>query len=135
MAATTKWAPFTYELIKPKLRASAIAAAKQCSGGPDGTTCGLKWTNLDKWDGTSGVGQQMSALEVFQSNLITHVDSPVKSSTGGTSKGNPAAGSGGTSPQPNLPLNAITQKDRVGAGILTVLVLIGVIGGAWWMVG
>lgn len=134
MAATTKLAPFTYDLIMPKLRASAAAAALQCSGGPSGETCGVKWTEGAKWDGATGVGEQMSALEVIQSNLITKVDGPVTDSTGGTSKGNPSAGSGGTSRQPGLPSNTVTKKDRVGAGLLTSLVLIGVIGGAWWIV-
>lgn len=76
----------------------------------------------------------MSAMEVFQSNLITKVVGPVTNSTGGTSKGDPSAGSGGTSRQPALPTGAVTNKDRVGAGILTTLVLIGVVGGAWWIV-
>ena len=134
MAATTKLAPFTYDLIMSRLRASAAAAALQCSGGPNGETCGVKWTEGAKWDGATGVGEQMSALEVIQSNLITKVVGPVTDSTGGTSKGNPSAGSGGTSRPPGLSANTVTKKDRVGAGLLTSLVLIGVIGGAWWIV-
>ena len=134
MAATTKLAPFTYETIIRRLRASATAAALQCSGGADGKTCGLKWTDGAKWDGSTGVGEQMAAMEVFLANLITKVDGPVTNSTGGTSKGDPSAGSGGTSRQPALQQGAVTNKDRVGAGILTIMVLIGVIGGAWWIV-
>lgn len=134
MAATTKMAPFTYNAIMIRLRASASAAALQCSGGPDGQTCGLKWTEGAKYDGFTGVGEQMSAMEVFQSLLITKVDPPVTQVTGGTSQGDPSAGSGGTSGQPGLSPNAITKKDRVGAGILTVLVLIGAIGGVTWIV-
>ena len=133
MAATTKLAPFTYDLIMPKLRASAAAAALQCSGGTDGTTCGLRWTEGANWDGFTGVGEQMSAMEVFLSNLITKVDAPVTNSTGGTSKGDPSAGTGGSG-QPGLNSAAVTKKDKVGAGILTTLVLVGVVGGAWWIV-
>ncbi len=133
MAATTKLAPFTYNIIMPKLRASAAAAALQCSGGPKGETCGLKWTEGAKWDGSTGVGEQMSAMEVFQSLLITKVDAPVTKGTGGTSKGDPSAGSG-TSTQPGTSSDSISKKDRVGAGILTVLALIGAIGGVWWIV-
>lgn len=132
MAATTKMAPFTYDFVMTKLRASAQAAARQCSGGDDGRTCGLRWTE-PKWDGSYGVGQQMSALEVIQSNLIAKVSGPVTNSSGGTSKGNPAAGTGGDNTQPGM-LTDITTGDRVGAGFLTTLVLVGVLGGAWWMV-
>ncbi|KAL9131421.1 MAG: hypothetical protein Q9217_000635 [Psora testacea] len=133
MAATTKIAPFSYDLIMPKLRASAQAAAAQCTGGPSGTKCGMKWTENGKWDGTQGVGQQMGVLEVVQSNLIDQSAGPVTNKTGGTSKGNPAAGGGATT-DPVLPKDVIDTKDRAGAGILTTLVLVWVVGGIWWMV-
>jgi len=132
MAATTKMAPFTYDFVMTKLRASAQAAALQCSGGDNGQTCGLRWTNGPKWDGSYGVGEQMSALEVLQSNLIAKVDGPVTNSTGGTSKGNPAAGTGGDASPLGTP--DITTGDRIGAGFVTTLVLVVVLGGAWWMV-
>jgi len=86
MAASTKVAPWLYDQVQPFLAASAMAAAQSCSGGTDGVTCGTRWYE-DGWDNTWGVGQQMSALEVIQSNLITHVDGPVTNTTGGTSKG------------------------------------------------
>lgn len=89
MAASTKVAPWLYDDIQPYLAASAVAAAAQCDGGSDGVTCGTKWTTNGVWDGTYGVGQQMSALEVIQSNLIQRVQGPVSNSTGGTSSGNP----------------------------------------------
>lgn len=73
MAASTKVAPWLYDDIKPYLVASAQAAALSCSGGDDGTTCGTRWWNNGVWDGATGVGQQMSALEVIQSNLIDRV--------------------------------------------------------------
>lgn len=133
MAATTKMAPWTYDIVMPKIRASAAAAALQCSGGSSGTLCGMKWTDGAKWDGSSGVGQQMSALEVMQSLLISRVAPPVTNSTGGTSKGDPAAGSGGTF-NPDLPQGVIQKRDRVGAGFLTTLIIISGIGSAWWMI-
>lgn len=133
MAATTKVAPYTYDIVMARLRASATAAALQCSGGPDGETCGLRWTQGATYDGSAGVGEQMSAMEVFQTLLLEKVDGPVKEATGGTSKGDPSAGTGGTS-DPRLPLNPITKKDRVGAGIITTLAILGVIGGVWWMI-
>ncbi|KAI9826983.1 MAG: hypothetical protein M1819_007077 [Sarea resinae] len=136
MAATTKLAPWTYDTIMPKLAASASAAAEQCSGGTDGVTCGLQWTKGSTWDGTYGVGQQMSALEVIQSNLIASAASPVTNKTGGTSKGNPSAGTGGdsSSSNPSTHTSTTTTGDKVGAGFLTSFVLLGVLGGAWWMI-
>ncbi|OCK79764.1 glycoside hydrolase family 76 protein [Lepidopterella palustris CBS 459.81] len=132
MAATTKVAPWTHDLIMPKLQASAQAAAQQCSGGTDGVTCGLQWTKGAVWDGSYGVGEQMSALEVIQSLMIDHVAGPLTNTTGGTSKGNPSAGSHSeTTP---ITFNTITAGDKVGAGFLTTLILIIILGGAWWMI-
>lgn len=86
MAATTKVAPWTYDYIMPYLQTSATAAAAQCDGGTDQSTCGSKWTTAT-YDGAYGVGQQMSALQVIQANLIKQAASPVTNSTGGTSSG------------------------------------------------
>lgn len=134
MAATMQLAPFTEKYIKPRLRASAEAAAKACSGGEDQNTCGLKWTT-GEFDGDEGVGEQMAALEVIQSNLIESVKPPVSNDTGGTSKGNPDAGTGdddGHKSSANL--KTITTGDRAGAGILTVLFVGSVFAGSYWMV-
>lgn len=69
MAKTAIMAPFTKDTITKYLKASAVGAAKSCSGGADGVTCGSKWYT-GSWDGTSGVGQQLSALEITQSLLM-----------------------------------------------------------------
>jgi len=132
MAASTKVAPFVSDLVDTYLSTSAAAAAKSCSGGSDGVTCGTKWTT-GSWDGTYGVGQQMNALEVIQGLLISSAPGPVGHDSGGTSKGNPSAGTGGDTSVIG-PSGQITTADRAGAGILTALVLIGFLGGAWWMV-
>lgn len=129
MAATTKVAPWTADQILPLLASSAQAAAQSCVGGTTGNVCGTKWTQAG-WDGNYGVGQQMSALEVIQSNLIKQVSGPVGNSTGGTSQGDPSAG-GGTSPPAVKAPNAITTKDKAGAGVLTAVVLIALLGGGW----
>jgi mannan endo-1,6-alpha-mannosidase len=68
MAKTAAVAPFTKNTIAKYLKASAVGAAKSCSGGADGVTCGSKWYT-GGWDGTSGVGQQLAALEVTQALL------------------------------------------------------------------
>ncbi|KAF2130302.1 glycoside hydrolase family 76 protein [Dothidotthia symphoricarpi CBS 119687] len=69
MAKTAMMAPFTKDTITKYLKASAIGAAKSCSGGADGATCGSKWYT-GAWDGMSGVGQQLAALEVTQALLM-----------------------------------------------------------------
>jgi len=130
MAATTKVAPFTFEILMPKLQASAQAAALQCSG--PSNACGLRWTKGAEYDGSTGVGEQMAALEVFQSLLSPDSPGPANNVTG-TSKGDPSAG---TAPDKEsiVPPSEITTGDKIGAGFMTTLILLGVLGGAWWMV-
>jgi mannan endo-1,6-alpha-mannosidase len=131
LAATTKSAPYTYNTIMPYLQASAKAAALQCSGGTNGRMCGLSWSKGADWDGTSGVGQQMAAIEVIQSNLIGQSRAPYTNTTGGTSVGNPNAGA--SSIQDPAAITPSTTGDRAGAGILTTFVLVGLVGGLLWM--
>ena len=78
----------------------------------------------------------MSALSIIQANLIQHVPPPVTQNSGGTSKGDPTAGSGGDNPSTVNPelASKITIGDRVGAGILTTLVLALLVGTCWWMI-
>jgi mannan endo-1,6-alpha-mannosidase len=130
MAATTKVAPWTSARLEPLLKSSATAAIGTCTAGIDGNQCGLKWTTQAN-DGSLGVGEQMSALEVVQSTLIDSVPGPVTNTTGGTSKGNNAAG---TNVDDNpLMFNTITTGDKAGAGILTTALMASLFGGAWWM--
>lgn len=81
----------------------------------------------------TGLGEQMAALEVIQSNLIDYVDPPVTSEFG-TSKGDPTAGMGDDSITQELNLDPVSTGDKVGAGFLTAIVLTGILGGAYWMV-
>ncbi|KAF2706336.1 glycoside hydrolase family 76 protein [Pleomassaria siparia CBS 279.74] len=67
MAKTAIMAPFTKDTITNLLTKSAVGAAKACSG--DNDACGSKWYT-GGWDGTTGVGQQLSALEVTQALLL-----------------------------------------------------------------
>ncbi|OAA63612.1 Glycoside hydrolase, family 76 [Niveomyces insectorum RCEF 264] len=135
MAATTKWAPWTADTILPLLRASSVAAARQCTGGNNGRMCGLRWNGT--WDGSTGVGQQMAAMEVTLANMIKDVSAPVTNDTGGTSQGNPGGGGSdiGRINPPSIDelLGPVTTGDRVGAGILTVLVLLGLLAGILYM--
>ena len=134
MAATTQIAPFTQDRIITKLRASAEGAAKQCSGGTDGKTCGRTWRSAT-WDGKSGVGEQMSALSIIQANLIQRVEAPVTADKGGISKGDPSAGTHGDNPVVLDPLitRKITAGDRAGAAIITAITLVGLVGTMYWI--
>ena len=135
MAAATQIASFTSDTIMPLLKTSAQGAAGQCSGGTNSVTCGRQWYSTT-WDGKSGVGEQMSALSVIQANLISKVAAPVTANSGGTSKGDPTAGSGGDNPVVVVDPSAnmkITAGDRAGAGILTVLVLSMFLGMLAWI--
>ena len=131
MAKTMLVAPWTTDFITPILQASAMGAAAQCSGGSEGNTCGLRW-DQGTYDGEDGVGEQLAALEVIQANLAQRAAAPVSKDTGGTSKGNAAAGSSGQS-APDVQLTEITTGDKAGAGFITAAVLISFIGGTWWM--
>jgi len=72
----------------------------------------------------------MNALEVIQANLIEFVTSPLTSGTGGTSQGNPNAGSGAAAA---LPVGYVIDKgDKAGAGILTLLFGGGSLAAAAW---
>ncbi|KAH8888700.1 cell wall glycosyl hydrolase [Thozetella sp. PMI_491] len=132
MAGTTQVAPYTFDTISPLLNTTAAAAAKACSGSPasgfngiQGTACGFKWT--ESFDGLVGVGEQMNALSAVMYTLVSKVQVPFTSTTGGTSKGDPNAGMQTTSPIRQLA--PITTGDRVAAGFLTTAVLFSVLGG------
>lgn len=69
MAQTSILVPSTAEKVRRILRTSAEAAVKTCTGGTDGVVCGARWY-LGAWDGTLGVGQSLSVLEVIYNLLV-----------------------------------------------------------------
>lgn len=137
MAATSKVAPFTADTIDAFLLKSAKAAAAQCTGGTKGRACGLRWVHngaTGVWDGTTGVGEEMSALEVIQSTLIGSTAGPVTNATGGTSTGNYNAGSNAKTTASLLDDWTPTTGDKAGAGVVTAVILAGLVGGVSWMI-
>ncbi|KAF1941945.1 mannan endo-1,6-alpha-mannosidase DCW1 precursor [Clathrospora elynae] len=132
MGYTAIVAPFTRAEIDPLLKASAQAAAKQCNAGVNQTSCGLRWIDNGVNDGSVGVGEQMAAMEVVQALLYPTVSGPATEKAGGISASNPNAGADA----PNTPIvfNTVTTGDKAGASILTLIVLVGILVGAWWMV-
>jgi mannan endo-1,6-alpha-mannosidase len=134
LAATAKLVPYTHDNITREFKASAVAAASTCSGGPTGTACGLRWTEGPVHDGSLGVGEQMAVMEIIQSNLVDAAPAWKSEVLGtGTSKGDVNAGTGMTDGDHLTGIKRITTADRVGAGILTALVLLSVIGGSTTM--
>ncbi|KAL7621135.1 hypothetical protein AAE478_008451 [Parahypoxylon ruwenzoriense] len=137
MAATTKWAPWTFDRIKTLLGNSAVAAARQCVGGDNHRMCGLKWANNSgQWDGTTGVGQQMASMEVVLANMIQQAEPPVTNSTGGTSVGNPSAGGSdeGRIDPAGRYYGPTSSGDRAGAIICTIIVLMSLLTGIAFMI-
>ncbi|KAK4199376.1 glycoside hydrolase [Triangularia verruculosa] len=131
MATATQVAPFIAPKVLPVLRNSAEAAIASCTGEKNGQrACGFKWSKKT-FDGSTGAGQQMNVLGAVSSLLIGQSRAPVTNSTGGTSKGDPNAGSQSDNFKDKyLPP---TTGDKAGAGILTVLILVSVVGTFGWM--
>jgi mannan endo-1,6-alpha-mannosidase len=128
LAVVSQVAPFTAERIRPILRESTLAAVKQCTGGSTGRRCGFYWKDgvyVDPGqDKTTGAGEQMNVLAAVSSLLIDTASAPVTGVTGGISQGDPNAGSGSV----DIPLlTPVTTGDRVGAGILTTVLVLGAI--------
>lgn len=76
----------------------------------------------------------MSAMSIFGANLINSKMVPLSLRTGATSKSDPSAGGSAGSSPPGELAKPITTADRAGAGILTVIVCIVTVGGAWWLI-
>ncbi|OLL24064.1 Mannan endo-1,6-alpha-mannosidase DCW1 [Neolecta irregularis DAH-3] len=99
------------------LRTSAVAAGKACTGG-SGTTCGMNWT-LGKFDGHSGVGGTIAALETITSCLAKDASLPSAMNTGATSIGDVNAGRTSSSGH-KTKIDPATQNDKVAAAALTL---------------
>ena len=80
MGEAMQVAPFTTDKISSYLQSSAEGAAKQCSGGDNGTACGVRWTKIE-YDGRTGLGQEFSALNVFLANLAVNASAPTNANT------------------------------------------------------
>lgn len=141
LAGTAQMASFTWDTISSLMAASASAAALQCSGTPGtgwkglpGGACGSHWTLGAAWDGTSGVGEQMSALSmVFYSQVMNWAPTIYSSHDGGSSTGDASAGADKTDKSLST-LKAITTVDKAGAAFLTLATVAGVLMGCFFMV-
>ena len=84
-----------HERIDFILQTSAKGAAAQCSGGATGTTCGSDWASSE-WDGTEGLGQDLSALNVILANIPFTGELATVNSSATEVGGSSAAGKNGT---------------------------------------
>jgi len=69
MAKSAIVAPYIAGPVSTLLTRSAEAAAQACSGGQSGSMCGQRWY-VGGYDGSYGVGQELSALETVQALLL-----------------------------------------------------------------
>ncbi|ODQ65797.1 mannan endo-1,6-alpha-mannosidase [Nadsonia fulvescens var. elongata DSM 6958] len=124
MANVAILVPQTEETIMSYFKTTAPGIAKSCSGGTDGHTCGLNW-NLGEWDGKYGLGEQMCALEAMSVLLIDTKPGYLTNDTGGTSVGDSTGSAGLSGANLDTGSNSltITQKDKIGAGFLTAVVI------------
>ena len=126
LGQTAQVAPFTQDSLSPVLRASATAAAKQCSDGNDTATCGFSWTS-DKSDNNTGVGQQLDAMNVFLANLAGKGFTTTQGNTSqtgatGTSPGSSQSPSGTSTPP--APIYTGEASQRLSSISITVFVSI-----------
>ncbi|KAJ8124691.1 hypothetical protein O1611_g8950 [Lasiodiplodia mahajangana] len=83
LAAATRVAPYTTDLILPVLKYSATAAVKTCTLGDNGRMCGFIWSGHS--DGQTGAGQQMSVLSALLSLLPTEAVATTSNSSSSSS--------------------------------------------------
>ena len=131
LGQTSVLVPDTRETIDPWIKASAIGAAKSCTGGYDGNTCGMNWV-LGRCDAKYGLGEEVCALEVIQNLLVHDRPAPYTQKHGGSARANPSAGHRPERKGPG-PLK-ITGGDKAGAGIITAVVGVSIVGAGIWLI-
>jgi mannan endo-1,6-alpha-mannosidase len=132
LSLTSIMAPGLYDDIRPYIEASAKGAAESCLGGRDGVTCGINWS-LGAYDDNYGLGEQISALEIIMALFARSEVPPYTSTNGGSAVSDPEAGLDSRA-ETNRKVLDIRNRDKAGAGFLTALVLLAILGMAIWMI-
>lgn len=112
------------EKVTAVLQASAQGAAASCSGGSNGTSCGSDWSS-GKFDGSTGLGQDLSALEIMLANIprnATQTTNGTSSSASGEPSGS-ASGSGAAAAS-QIGTGDATSLTRSTLGLLCALGLV-----------
>lgn len=108
--ASTQMIPSLLSAVDELLKPSAAAAAAACTGGSKGTACGEKWY-VGGYDGNTGLGQEMCALETIQGILVANAAPPLKGNEIKVVRDFspvPTTGSSATSPVPSAPAPSST---------------------------
>lgn len=116
--------------IWPYIIGSAEAAAGSCSGGSDGHTCGFNWF-VNGWDGTWGLGQQIDALDLFNTLLINNMPGPYTMAQ--LNKNDTYGDAGLNTTETYVTTLDLGTKDKAGAGVITAVVLLSMLGSTWWL--
>lgn len=123
--------PSLAETILPKLQVSAEGAANSCTGNGQ-NLCGNRW--YGGYDGQNSMENAISGSQMMSAVMVKFLGSsskPVSTATGGNGTSEPHNGTGQNSQNSDSAmLSSITTADRAGAGILTVLLVAGVVGGS-----
>ncbi|KAL8298511.1 hypothetical protein RB601_002467 [Gaeumannomyces tritici] len=77
MWASTLLVPAAAKPVADLLNPSAEAAARSCTGGNKGTQCGFRWY-VGGFDGDTGLGPEMCALETIQGALAATAEPPLR---------------------------------------------------------
>lgn len=131
MAMAAQMAPWIQPRVNSILTTSAQAAASVCTNpanpGHDqisGSVCSRRWYQ-NHADGRTGLGEQMSALAVFQSLLVPGTALPYTATNGGNSTSDPGAGGnrilGPSTPDEWVYEFTVDAGQNAGAAILTLL--------------
>ncbi|KAI9692556.1 MAG: hypothetical protein M1822_006787 [Bathelium mastoideum] len=100
-------APALASSVDPLLEASARAAAQSCDG-LGNSSCGTRWW-VGGFDGETGAGQQMSALEVLDSLLVGRAGAPLTAGAGAGASSSSASSSATTAAAPTT-LSTVTSS-------------------------
>ncbi|OLL24065.1 Mannan endo-1,6-alpha-mannosidase DCW1 [Neolecta irregularis DAH-3] len=125
MGYTAQLIPSLADKIFNVLGSSAVAVGKCCNGGT-GTVCGNDYTK-GTFDGHTGVGEAIAALEVIQAPLAKYASSPSSARTGGTSTGDVNAGTTSSSGH-TLTEPPPTTAGKFSAVFVTILVSLSTFG-------
>ncbi|KAJ5218434.1 uncharacterized protein N7498_000533 [Penicillium cinerascens] len=119
------------EKILPKLQVSAQGAANSCTGGGQ-DLCGNRW--YGGYDGQNSMENAISGSQMMSAVMLKFLGSyskPVSTATGGNASSDPNAGTKqGSQSSESTVFPPITTADRAGAGILTVVLVAGAVGGS-----
>ncbi|KNB16527.1 hypothetical protein FOXG_14366 [Fusarium oxysporum f. sp. lycopersici 4287] len=122
MAATSQVAPYTNTNITTHLKSSVQAAAKVFDGS-------------DSFDYIVDFGLQINAASILMYTLVDKAKAPVTSKTGGIFKGNHGGRDTNSGQEDGkLKYKTITIAEKAGAGILTLLIATGFVGGTAFLV-